>query len=520
MARTYKARPSRTISIPPPIGGWNARDSLAAMSSKDAVTLQNCFPQTTDVMFRQGYLRHAYGFTGQCETILWYSGGASNKLFTIESGKIWNITAGGDYSAGSPDVTGLLNSRFQSINFTNAAGVSFMLNVNAANKLQGYDGTSWYVDGDGSHDITGFDTSQASNINLHKSRIWFTQKNTLAAYYLPTNTVAGAASKFDLSGIARLGGYITEMAAWTIDAGYGVDDLAVFITSNGEIIVYKGTDPASPTTWALVGIWQIGTPIGSRCAMKWAGDLLIITQDGLVPMAQGLQSSRLDPRVNLTDKIQSAVSLAATLYSENFGWDLLYYAKQNMLILNIPVAEGSQQQQYVMNTISKSWCNFTDVNANCWSLYNDDEPYFGGNGFVGKFWQGFTDFPTATGVNINITALQAFNYCGMPGMQKQYRMIRPTLNTNGQPSIFMNINVDFDLSNTTAQLAYSPTSGALWDVALWDQAIWSGGLQIQKSWQGANGIGYCMAPSMTGASMGIETHWMATDVVFADGGTL
>ena len=115
------------------------------------------------------------------------------------------------------------------------------------------------------------------------------------------------------------------VATWTIDGGQGVDDLLVFVTSWGEVIVYKGTDPSSASAWALVGIWQIGAPVGRRCFMKYAGDLLIICQDGVYPMSGALQSSRVNPKVALTNKIQLAVSEAVTSYGSNFGWQLIQF---------------------------------------------------------------------------------------------------------------------------------------------------------------------------------------------------
>jgi hypothetical protein len=102
-----------------------------------------------------------------------------------------------------------------------------------------------------------------------------------------------------------------------------------------------------------------------------------------------LQSSRLDPRVSITNKIQYAVSQAVSLYSQNFGWCLLYYPKQNQLIMNVPIQAG-QQQQYVMNNITQSWCNFTGWAATSWELFNDN-PYFGGNGYVAAAWNGTSD---------------------------------------------------------------------------------------------------------------------------------
>ena len=51
-----KQNTAQTASIPSPIGGWNARDSLAAMAPTDAVQLVNWFPTPTDVTMRRGYI--------------------------------------------------------------------------------------------------------------------------------------------------------------------------------------------------------------------------------------------------------------------------------------------------------------------------------------------------------------------------------------------------------------------------------------------------------------------------------
>jgi hypothetical protein len=101
--------------------------------------------------------------------------------------------------------------------------------------------------------ITGVTTTTLTQPTLFKNRMWFIQKDTLKAWYLPTSSIGGAAQVLDLSAVARLGGTLVSMAAWTIDAGYGVDDNLVFITDQGEVIVYRGTDPASASTWALIG---------------------------------------------------------------------------------------------------------------------------------------------------------------------------------------------------------------------------------------------------------------------------
>lgn len=528
---------SKTITLPAPVMGWNARDSLADMEMDDAVNLVNFFPAPTFVAVRDGFIPWTGALSGSVETLMAYSGSTTNKLFAASSaGIIYNITSedefltteSGDFittetgdriiveaSATTIDVTGLTNGRFQYINITTAAG-NYIRAVNGADLSRVYDGTAWHADGDGSpYDITGVDSRTLIHINLHKFRQWFVQTGTLKAWYLPTGALGGAAVAFDLSAVARKGGYLMAMSTWTIDAGYGVDDLAVWITSNGEVIVYRGTDPSSATTWALVGVFEIGAPVGRRCLFKWAGDLLIITQDGVVPMSGALQSSRTNPKVAITDRIQYAMSNAVTAYGSNFGWQLIYFANGNQLYLNVPVLERSRQQQYVMNTITKAWCNFDGWEAGCWEIF-EDELFFGSNGFVGKAWSSNDD----AGEAIETNALQAFNYLGKPGIQKRATLFQPIFYTTGSPDVFGGVNVDFDTSVNASSLQVQTSPYALWDTGTFDQSMWGPDLDIRKAWNGAAGVGNAFAPTLNTSTAGMQLQWVNSTIVYEEGGIL
>lgn len=513
-ARTkgMRSQVSRPASLPAPIGGWNARDSLGEMAANEAVTLTNWFPSTTECIARYGYTQFSTGLPGQVETLMAYSGGSNTKLFAVSSASVYDVSAGG--AVGAASVTGLTNSRLQYINFTTAGG-SFLMAVNGADKLRYFNGTAWDVDGGGTYSITGVNSANCSGVMVHKNRVWLVENNTLKVWYLPTSSIAGAANAVDMSSVAQLGGYIVSAATWTIDAGTGVDDLFVAVTSNGEIIVYQGTDPSSASTWALKGVWRLGSPVGKRCLYKFAGDLLIISQDGVLPLSSALQSSRVNPKVALTDKIQYAVSSAVTNYGVNFGWQLVYIAKHNQLWLNVPVAEGSRQEQYVMNSISKAWCNYTGWNANCWEIYGD-KPYFGGNGFVGLAWNGLSD----NGAAVQTTAVQAFNAFGSPGMVKRFTMSRPVFRASGTPYIEASINTDFNIAYSTAPLSFVPTSYGTWDTGTFGTSVWGGDLNVIQQWQGATGVGYYAAPQMRSASNGIDVRWVSTDLVMETGGIL
>jgi hypothetical protein len=365
--------------------------------------------------------------------------------------------------------------------------------------------------------ITGVNSNTFINVNLFKNRLYFTQKDTLNCWYLPVDAIGGVASPLYFGGIARNAGYLQAMGTWTLDAGQGADDYAVFVTSMGEVIVYNGTDPDTADTWALKGVWQLGQTFNRRCFFKWSGDLLLLTQDGLVPLASALQSSRLDPRVNLTDKIYYAVSQAATLYYDLFGWQINYYASENMLILSIPTSVG--MEQFVMHTITKSWGRFTGIQAYCWEVSGDADMHFGGDGVVGIFYDSLSD----NGANISATAQQAYSYFDSAGQLKRFMMVRPILqSTGGVPSVLCGLSVDFDTQSQLGAVQFNPSalSDGVWDASRWDQANWSGGLITTKVWQGVTGLGFAGSINLNVASRNIELHWASTDYVMERGGVL
>jgi hypothetical protein len=666
-----KQNTAQTASIPSPIGGWNARDSLAAMAPIDAVQLVNWFPTPTDITMRKGYVvssiipttdnvqtivsiislsnnrarlttnaphgltTGAYvaisgttpaGYSGvykitvtstvsfiyqltasvsgnatvvgtylnqattAINTLMNYTENVSYKLFSVAGDTIYESAQ----NPSLPVFSGLNSDKLQFVNLTNTAG-HFLVACNGVDPTMIYDGTRWFFvattttaqtissitrggpgfltatlttasahglvtgnrvtisgaiptqfngtyvitvtsntsftytmpinpSGDattvGSYTtigITGVNSNRFVNVNLFKNRLYFTEKDSLSCWYLDVDAIGGPASPLYFGGIARNGGFLQAMGTWTLDAGQGADDYAVFVTSMGEVIVYNGTDPDNAETWLLKGVWQLGQTFSRRCFFKWAGDLLLLTQDGLVPLASALQSSRLDPRINLTDKIFYAVSQAATIYANSFGWQINYFASENMLILNIPIANGIEQ--YVMHGITKSWSRFTGIQAYCWEVSGDSEIHFGGNGIVGNFYQANSD----DGNNITAAAQQAYSYFDAPGQLKRFTMVRPILQSGGGvPNVFCGLSTDFDTQDNIGQVSFNPEArnDGVWDNSTWDNANWGGGLTTTKIWQGVTGIGFTGSISLNVAARNIELHWVSTDYIMEKGGVL
>lgn len=506
-------------SIPAPVGGLNARDSIANMPESDAIILDNWFPTPTNIQVRNGSAVQNSHPVGWVETLMAYNGPVTKKLFAIATeNKIREVTT--TSTGGSADVSGLTNARFQYVNMATSGG-SFLLAVNGADKLQGYTGSAWWVDGDGAHDITGLDTATAIHINLHKNRVWFTQKNTSDAWYLPLNSIAGVAVKFPLGSLFRLGGYLMGMATWSLNDSNGLDDYAVFVSSEGEALIYKGYDPAFSSTWALAAHFRIGRPIGRRFFVKDGADLVLVTADGAVMLSKSILSDRNSPQEAISYKITNDISNDVQMYANNFGWQPVLYPIGSKLLINVPVSENTRQYQYVMNKVSNAWCTFGKVTAAsswkaaCFEVFNDNL-YYGGSSSVYHADTGTND----NNANIIAIAKPAFSYFGKRGLQKLFTMIKPYFVSTASVQVSIGLNIDFaDVNPTSSIPVISGGISAPWDTSLWDVTFWGSAERTSGDWQSVTGIGNAATVKII-ASTQQAVSLQAIDYVFEPGGIL
>lgn len=511
--RKRGSQSSTTASVPAPVGGWNARDSEATMPQKDALVLENWFPRATDVMLRKGAENFATDLPAEVQTLMPYASPTAEKLFAVSGTGIYDVSVAGAVGAAVSTVS---SARMQYTAF-NTLGGSYLLAVNGTDDLKLYDGTTWTdIDSGSTPAITGLATSSISHINIFKRRLWFVEKDSMSAWYMPVNQIGGAAVEFPLGQLFKRGGKLLAMATWTIDGGEGVDDHAVFLTSEGEIAVYKGTDPASVATWALVGIYYIGAPLGDRCFIKYGGDVLVLTHAGLFPLTKIFLAEGLTSKHSLADKISKAYLDAAALYENNIGWDCVAYNQEGMLLINVPVVNNGRSDQFVQNTVTGAWCKFTGWNAYSMVVWKG-VLYFGTTQKVAKAWTGVGDF----GNNITGKARPAFNYFGARGQSKHFKLIRPLIRVDGEINLDLGIDVDFEESTSYSTLAIGPQINDKWDSALWDSGKWGADFAIRREWRSVNAKeGYAAALRLRVATNAVRVAWSATDFVYQKGGVL
>lgn len=503
-----------TYSLPPPVGGWNARDPLANMKETDAVILENWYPMASNVVLRKGCENWVTGFVSEPLTLLDWNGHSTEKLFAATSTDIYSVTSSGAVGASVATCT---NGSFIHTNIS-VAGGTYLVAVNGVDKLKLYDGTTWLaVDGTTTPAITGLATTSLSYVAVLKRRLWFVQKNSMSAWYLPTASIGGALTEFPLGEVFTLGGHLTGMASWTVDGGDGADDYTVFMSSKGQVAVYKGTDPASSSTFSKVGLFYIGEPLGLNCFAQYGGDLLILSQNGLFPMSKALQSATIDRAQSLTAKIDTAFTEAASLYGSNPGWAVCVFPQGSFVLVNVPISTY-YSEQYVMNSITGAWCKFQGIYANDWLVF-DKQLYFASLTKVAKAWTGTSDF----GGSIQGNARQAYNYFRARGRQKHSALVRPTISTTGAVNLSLSLDADFSDAAFSSVPAASASSGFEWDAsdALWDSAEWAPDSETSRNWSTVpcNPF-FAAALGLQASSSDATISWSSTDFVYQLGGVL
>ncbi len=459
--------------LPIPTGGWNTNAPLTAAPPDSAIVMDNFFPQAAFVELRRGFAEHCDTTNANpVESLMPYhsADGLTDALFAAAGSVIYDVTT----STPASDVTGLLNSRFQHVQFATSGG-AFLLCANGQDPVQMYNGSAWSEPA-----YTGMTSEDVIDITSHLNRLWFVEKESTNAYFLPTGQVAGQARVFPLGGQFRHGGRLLKIISWQLEGEGGGNDLLVFLSDRGEVVVFAGTDPTNSATWAKKGSYTIGTPIGQRCALQLGGDVGVICVDGVVPLSQALVIERsASARIALTANIQPTMAESARLYADNFGWELISYPRGTRAILNVPAVENNTIFQYVMNTVTGAWCRFRNHNANCWAILRD-QIYFGtDDGLVYEADIGGND----NDMPIEADMITAFHDLGNRGIVKHFPMVRPLLTSASAVVPGIGVNVDFELTAEVEAQQTQLDALAAWDVSEWDVAVWPADSFLIKDWQ-------------------------------------
>lgn len=538
-----KLRPAKVqvVTKAAPQGGINARDGLAAMAETDAVDLRNWIPDAGGVRCRKGWREWAKNLPSAVQSILTYFSPTTTyptgtfltapttmpgKLFAATKEGIYDITTATDAPVLSRSLANsALSGWFSSTMLTNVAG-SFLLACSEDDGYFTYDGTNWLkvTAGAGATQISGADPATFVHVLNWKRRAWFVQKNTTKAWYLPTDQLYGNVTAFDFGPVFKQGGHLSYLANWTIDAGEGIDDFLVAVSSNGDVAVYKGTDPAGSGTFGLVGTWSVGQiPVGRRAYTQYGGDLLITSADGVMPIsfvtrggAQLLVASSSEYSSLIRAKIGPQLRASFTTR----GWDMFVHPGERLMLISVPT-DYQKDTQWAMNTTLNRWTMFQEIPATCFGATGGYAFTGTNDGRVTLLFSSFYDavpYGTDEGSAIYGLIQPAFNSFSTPALDKVFTMIQPHFIGASQPGVVAQVSVNYTTTDLLQYPRYDVTNTSLWGSARWDFARWSAvGGRSFADWIGVGAVGASGAALLQTACVG-DTVLASIDYQYLIGG--
>jgi len=523
-----------------PFKGLNARDPFSVMGPEFALSLVNVFVETYGLRTRKGFSEWAAGLSNvpvsslmsyypaaALGSLVTYIGGSAvqttfdrmfvaasspikpgvgaystaataRKLFAATGGSVYDVTNGGG-APWTPQI-GIAGASdyWTSVNFNNIAG-SFLCAVNNAGGYYIYNGTAWshVTMGAAAGEVDGVDPDLFCFVTPWKHRLWFVEKDSTRAWYLPTDQITGVAKEFDFGPQFRHGGHLAALANWTVDGGEGIDDYLIAVSSQGDVVIYKGTDPDIADAFSLHGVWYVGPlPAGRRMVNQSGGDVYILSQFGAMPVSKLLAAASLAAlsQQHLSYLVDPIIARLMQDFSTLEGWQIVTIAKEEAILIGFPPEASPQGGDFLaFKTTTGAWSTFKQTSYASFAAVDAD--VFAGtkDGRVVRAFDGALDnvlIGTDVGDPIACQVTPAYQPLGPPGAYKRFTLVRPSFLTTLTPKLTLQILVDYGPPKPTIVPTLPEISQSKWDVALWDTGRWSGLQAPIKEWLGTFGIGF------------------------------
>ena len=506
-----RANKSVNVTLTAPIKGLNCRDNISDMASEYALTMDNYLPQDTKVCLRKGYRQYALS-NQKVSTLAVCDSASGTQFLAAANHKIWNISSQNDVYAVLE--TGITNDEFRTAQYKNRL---YFVNGSDTPKVYAYDETEEMADWGFS--ATGLEAERITNVSVAKQRLWFVEKDSLKVWYPATaGNVSGTLNSFDLAQVCRFGGTLVAVASWTQDGGQGIDDLTVFITSEGEVLVYSGSDINDADDWKLRGSYKISRPIGWQCIIQYQGDLVVITEDGYLPLSKALPLDKANlAQVAFSDTIRGLVLDRTRQYAAYGGWQAIIYSRGGFALFNVPVANNFEQ--HIINLNTGAWCRFTGIRSCCWAQY-DKRLYFGSDKGVYLFDEGYSD----DGVPIVGEIEQAYTNLGTDNL-KRIQLLNPRTKSISPYKLVIYTNMDMERQDVAYEESIGYAGQTLWNSARWSHTgtsvgtMWgnTGKSALRSQWIANSATGYKVSLVFKTKTAGNAVEWYESSIRYETG---
>jgi hypothetical protein len=467
-----------------PTRGWILSENLASVQPGGAYVLDNWICTEKGIRVRGGGLRHA---TLPANVVSLFSYGVTNRrMFAATATAVYDVTApASPLVAPAAAFSGQTSGDYSFAQFGTAGG-DFLYIVNGTDSPRLFNGTTWTaITGASSPAITGVTTSLLNHVWVHANRLFFVERNTMRAWYLPVDSIGGIATSFSLAGVFKKGGSLLFGARWSLDAGDGLDDVCVFVSTEGEIAVYEGQNPSDANNWSLSGIYEMPRPLGKNATASAGGELLVATTSGIIPISAAIKSD-----LGALER-QSITYAIYPYWRKNFTTGTVHIEKVPSSGVMF-VTEPGQKYTLAANLLTGAWSRLT-WQATC-LLDFEERGYFGAGSRVFLMDAGGND----DGMPYTAVYVGQFEGLGSFGGTKTAHQMRATFETSGPINPQITARADFDTVVSSPPASPANYTVDVWDVGLWDQAKWdaTGGVIVQSVWTAVGVTGRVIAPEV------------------------
>ena len=435
------------------IGGLNLSDPLDNMGAQYAIQMDNIIPEPDGDKVRSGHVKLTSGIF---KKIIPVPIAGAEKIITAKDETLYLYNPA-DWTASPTTKTGFSTDNWTSCSFVDGSGKQHIFLAN------GVDTPQDYTTEDGLQD-TGFTVTGLTLDSplSFKNKIYFVGGG-FDIYYGGTQAISGSLTKFSVGSFFKKGGSILTIQNWTQDAGQGMNDIFVIISTEGEVMLYQGSDP-SESDWNSLGVFNIPRPIGKNCCEMVGADIIIITENGYLPLSRVLS----DLRANRT-AISSLINPIVRGRNFNDSWEIHFYSKKGWLIINAPsLLSGYSHEQHVLNINTNGWCRFLGMDGQSWCVLFD-KLYFCNSQGIFQADVGVTD----NGNWITYQIQKAYNTFGTPDKKQLMRMV-PRFSSYAENTVYNRINADFkEGTNRIIQTQDNFGYSSYWDTSIWDVNFWS-----------------------------------------------
>ena len=321
----------------------------------------------------------------------------------------------------------------------NADGEAFLIVLNGEDppvKFDGSEVTDAKISNSDSEDIG----SSLSFGLAFKKRAFFIEKNSLNVHYLAVDEISGTATRFPMQGIFSRSSSLSFGGSFSTDSGSGIDDYIVFVTNEGEVAIFSGSNPGDANDFKLQGVFDIGSPLSAYAHFSVGGDLIIGTTQGLVPLSAVLQKGVSELRLHsLSERIKPAineiVSLARQTTESHFR--MVKSDLMGLGILKPPRVGRARGDLYVVNTETNAWSRVTGWDVLDISVVGDRVFFTDGTGLFEAFVGGRDN-----GEPIQHRLVTGFDNLGLPGYSKRVHKVRATFLTSYKLSANIRLEKD------------------------------------------------------------------------------